>query len=114
MARSGHLVWTKSILRAISIYSMMADSLPPWATKEINAVCRKFLWVGKDAAVCGRCMVAWETCCRPTELGGLGITNLKLAGFALQTRWLLLKKTDGNRAWSELPIKADPQVQAFF
>jgi hypothetical protein len=44
----------------------------------------------------------------------LGITNLKLAGFALQTRWLLLKKTDGNRAWSELPIKADPQVQAFF
>lgn len=88
MARSGRLVWIKSVLRAIPIYSMMAYSLPPWARKEIDAICRKFFWVGKDASVRGRCMVAWETCCRPTELGGLGITDLKLAGYALQTWWL--------------------------
>jgi hypothetical protein len=29
MARSGRLVWIKSVLRAVPIYSMMADSLPP-------------------------------------------------------------------------------------
>jgi len=28
---------------------MMADNLPPWARKEIDPICRKFLWVGKDA-----------------------------------------------------------------
>lgn len=39
MARSGRLVWIKSVLRAIPIYSMMAESLPPWARKEIDAVC---------------------------------------------------------------------------
>jgi hypothetical protein len=108
MARSGRLVWIKSVLRAIPIYSMMADSLPPWARKEIDAVCQKFLWGGKDASVRGRCMVAWEACYRPTNLGGLGIYDLKLAGFALQTRWLWLQKTDDNRTWSELPIKVDP------
>ena len=69
---------------------MMADSLPPWATKEIDGICRKFLWVGNDASVHGKCMVAWGTACRPTELGGLEITDLKLAGYALQTRWLWL------------------------
>jgi hypothetical protein len=88
MARSGRLVWIKSVLRAIPIYYMRAENLPPWARREIDAIYRKFLWVGKDTSVCGKCMVAWEAICKPTELGGLGITDLKLAGFALQTRWL--------------------------
>jgi hypothetical protein len=114
MARSGRLVWTKSVLQVIPIYTMMADSLPPWARKEIDAICKKFLWVGKDAAVRGKCMVAGDTCCRSTELGGLGIPNLKLQGYALQTKWLWLQKTDNSRAWSQLPLRAEPEVLAFF
>ena len=43
-------------------------------------------------------MVAWPTVCRTIELGGLGISDLKLAGFALQTRWLWLQKVDQDRA----------------
>jgi hypothetical protein len=46
-------VWIKSVLRAVPIYSMIADSLPPWARKEIDAICRKFFWVGKDESVRG-------------------------------------------------------------
>jgi hypothetical protein len=59
-------------------------------------------------------MVAWEAVCKPTTLGGLGIYDLKLAGYVLQTIWLWLQKTDQERAWSQLPIKADTQVHAFF
>ena len=59
-------------------------------------------------------MVAWPTVCRPTELGGLGVSNLNLAGFALEARWLWLQKTDQDRAWSQLPIKTSPEVLAFF
>jgi integrase len=88
MTRSGRLVWIKSVLRAIPIYAMMADKLPPWARKEIDALCIRFLWVQKEASVHGKCMVAWSTACRPMELGGLGISDLKLAGYALQTWWL--------------------------
>jgi hypothetical protein len=40
MARSGRLVWIKSVLRAIPIYSMMVDCLLPWAVREIDAICR--------------------------------------------------------------------------
>jgi hypothetical protein len=58
--------------------------------------------------------VAWPTVCRPTKLGGLGISDLKLAGFALQTRWLWLQKVDQDRAWSQLPISTTPEVQEFF
>lgn len=59
-------------------------------------------------------MVPWPTVCKPTQLGGLGISDLKLQGFALQTRWLWLQKIDQDRAWSQLPIKTAPEVQAFF
>jgi hypothetical protein len=48
MARSGRLVWIKSVLSAVPIYSMIADGLPPWATKEIDSICRRFLWAVKD------------------------------------------------------------------
>lgn len=93
---------------------MMAENLPAWARKEIDAICRCFFWVGADQSVRGRCMVAWPICCRPTELGGLGISDIRLAGYALQTRWLWLQKTDHDRAWSQLPIKTCTEVQAFF
>lgn len=114
MARGGRLVWIKSVLRAVPVYAMMADSLPLWAIREIDAICRKFLWVGKEESIRGRCLVAWKTACRPTELGGLGIADLRLARFALQTRWLWLQKTDSDRAWSSLPLNVDTEVQAFF
>jgi hypothetical protein len=93
---------------------MMAENLPAWARKEIDTICRKFFWSGTDQSVQGKCMVAWQSCCRPTDLGGMGITNIKLAGYALQTRWLWLQQADHDRAWSQLPIRTCPQVQAFF
>ena len=70
MARSGRLVWVKSVLRAVPIYAMTADSLPPWARKEMDAICRKFFWAGRDESIHGKCMVAWEAMCRPSQLGG--------------------------------------------
>jgi hypothetical protein len=114
MARSGRLVWIKSVLSAVPIYSMIAQGLPPWATKEIDSICRRFLWAGKDGAVRGRCMVAWQTCTRPKELGGLGITDLRLAGLAFEAKWIRLQRTYHERAWSELPLKSSPRALAFF
>jgi hypothetical protein len=58
MARSGRLVWIKSVLRAVPIYLMMADSLPPWVLKEIDKICRRFLWAGGDSSIQGKTMVA--------------------------------------------------------
>jgi len=83
MNRSGRLIWVKSVLRSVPIYAMMAENLPPWVAKEIDSICRKFFWSGTDQSVRGRCMVAWKTCCRPTHLGGLGISDLRLTGNAL-------------------------------
>jgi hypothetical protein len=55
-------------------------------------------------------MVVWPAVCKPIEFGGLGVSDLKLQGYALQAHWLWLQKTDNVRAWSELPIKTAPEV----
>jgi hypothetical protein len=93
---------------------MIADGLQPWAWQEIDSICRKFLWAGKDGSVRGKCMVAWQTCTQPKEIGGLGITDLRLAGTAFEAKWLWLQKTDQDRAWSELPLRTSPEAAAFF
>jgi len=38
MARSGRLVWIKSVLRTVLIYAMMAENLLAWSRKEIDAI----------------------------------------------------------------------------
>lgn len=58
--------------------------------------------------------VTWPTACRPTELGGLGIIDLKLARIAVQSRWLWPQRMGANGARAQLSIKAAPKVHAFF
>jgi hypothetical protein len=59
-------------------------------------------------------MVAWKTCTCPKDIGGLGISDLKLAVTAFEAKWLWLQKTDRDRAWAELPLKLTDKARAFF
>jgi len=51
LSRSGRLVWVKSVLTAVPLYAMMADHLPGWDRKEIEAAYRRFFWAGDDRSV---------------------------------------------------------------
>ncbi|XP_072146649.1 uncharacterized protein [Setaria viridis] len=114
MNKSGRLTLVKSTLSSMPVYLSMSDKLPPWVIKQLDGIRRNFLWTGKDTAVRGKNVVAWPTVCRPTIYGGLGVVDLKLAGYALRTRWLWLQKVDEGRSWSALQIHIEPEVQAFF
>ena len=76
------------VLTAMLIYLVMAIDLPQWAIKAIDKIRRSYLWRGRKEARGGHCLVAWEIACSPTELGGLGISNLRNLGWALRARWL--------------------------
>jgi len=78
MDKSSRLVLVKSTLMAAWIYAVMADKLPPWVRTEIDAICRKFLWVGHKQSIRGKCTVAWPVVTTPAVFGGLGVVNLKL------------------------------------
>lgn len=92
MNRAGRLTTVKVVMSSICVHTLISLKIPDWVFKEIDKRRRGFLWEGKQEARCGHCLVAWTTACRPTDFGGLGIPDLRLASFALRLRWLWLKK----------------------
>jgi len=51
---------------------------------------------------------------RPIDLGGLGIHNLEIMGWALQMCWLWIEKTKPNRPWVGLQIPVHSNTASMF
>ena len=98
MNMAGRATWVRFVLSALPIHVLIALNVPKWFIKAINKIRRAFLWKGRREVQGGCCLVAWEKVQRPLELGGLGIPNLEIMGWALQVRWLWLRKTDASKS----------------
>lgn len=112
--RSGRVALTKSTLSAIPVYLSIALGLPAWAIKAMEKLMKAFVWQETTAVTGGQCVVAWKKVCRPTSMGGLGIPDLKLQGYALRLRWEWLRRTDATRTWVDLPANSEPIIASFF
>jgi hypothetical protein len=92
---------------------LVADA-PCWLLEEIGKWLRSFLWTGKEKALGGQCLVAWNNVCQPHCFRGLGIKDFKLQGLALRVRWEWLRRTDTNRTWQGLPMLIDTHAREVF
>jgi len=106
---AGRMALISATLCAVPVHTMITVCLSPWAVKAIDKVRRAFLWSGTESVNAGRCRVAWMTCSRPKQLGGLGISDLRRAGVALRVRWLWRERLEGCAS-----AQADPAALALF
>jgi hypothetical protein len=114
MNRAGRLIMVRSVLTATAIHHLIAIDLPKWVINAIDKKRRGFLWKGQEQANGGNCLMSWEKVQRSLELGGLGIHNLEILGWALRIRWLWPRRTDPNRLWAGLPISVPSKARAMF
>jgi hypothetical protein len=108
--KEGRLVLVNSVVSARAVHQMVVAEAPTWLLEEINRWMRSFFWAGKDRVNGGQCLVAWESICKPKEMGGLGIKCLRLQGLALRVRWCWLRRTDPDRHWQGLPGLIDKEA----
>ena len=94
---AGRVALVKATLSAIPIHTSIALCLSPWAIQAIDKLRRAFIWAGANTVAGGKCKVAWVKVCRPKELGGLGISDLRRVGIALRVRWVWRDRIEGRR-----------------
>jgi hypothetical protein len=90
---AGRTTLVKTVLSSIPIYLQIVLHCPKWVIKAIETILQGFLWKGRNDIKGGHCLVGWQRVCQAPELGGLGIHNLEVNGWALNMRWLWLRKT---------------------
>lgn len=93
---AGRTALVKAILSAIPIHTSIALCLSPWAIDTIDRLRRGFVWAGSSTVAGGRCRVSWLIVCRPRELGGLGISDLRCTGVTLRVRWVWRDRCNGR------------------
>ena len=110
LTNAGRVLLTKVTLSAIPVHVSIACCLSSWAISQIDKRRRAFLWSGNDTVSGGKCRLAWETVCRPTYLGGLGVLDLRYFGYALRLRWEWLRRAEPQCCWVNLPARLENTV----
>jgi hypothetical protein len=114
MAARDQLV--KSVLTSVVTYHMTIFNLPKWLIKKIDKFRRNFFWKGKKGVgnKGDACLVKWDIACRPKDLGGLSIHNLKCFGRALHQRWFWYHWTYDSKPWQGMPLPCNDQDLTLF
>ena len=72
----GRVTLINSILMGVFNFWATIFILPQRVIREIERLCRNYLW-GADDAYRKILFVAWEKVCQPKKNGGLGIRNME-------------------------------------
>jgi hypothetical protein len=111
---AGMMVLAKTTLSAIPVHMSIALCLSLWALDQIDKQRRAFIWCGEQTVSGGRCKVAWKMVCKPRQLGGLGVVDLRRAGIALRALWEWKRWVDQNKNWGSLHKSNEKMVSAIF
>ena len=103
-----------SVLLAIPIFALTAIKPAARVLKEIDKICRRFLWAQEEKLSGGKCKVNWQTVCPPIEFGGLGVIGSAKFARALRLRWLWLSWDEFDRPWAGFPLPCDDHDRQLF
>lgn len=98
LSMAGRRVLVQSSLATVPTYSMQSMALPASTFKEIDKICRNFLWVHSEDTRKIR-TVSWSEVCKPRDEGGGGLRKARHfnMAFLMKLGWQLLN--NDNKLW---------------
>lgn len=95
MSYAGRLELLRSVIGGITNFWSSVFCLPKKVMKQVETLCRTFLWTGSTYAS-RKSLVAWQGVCLPKSYGGLNIRNLALWGQVCLAKhlWAISLKKD--------------------
>ena len=82
----GRICLLKSVFTTIPLFYLSIFKAPIAVYNKISSIQRKFLWAwGKQSKSIS--LVSWDNVCKPLELGGLGVKDMKNFNVALLAKW---------------------------
>ena len=95
LSYAGRLELIKSVINSLNNFWLSAFVLPKGCIKEIEKLCRDYLW-SSSPDTRGNAKVAWYDLCLPKSEGGIGLRNLSLWNKALTLRLVWLQFSGSN------------------
>ncbi|KAK2649334.1 hypothetical protein Ddye_016823 [Dipteronia dyeriana] len=110
LSLAGRATLIRSVITDSFVHSFMVYKWPAFLTKMVTKKIRNFLWTG-SCEECKLVGVAWNRCCRPYALGGLGLKDLALLNDSLLRKltWKLI--TSNNFPFTFLRKRYIRQLQ---
>lgn len=95
LSMAGRVTLCKSVISALPIYIMQSTLLPKSICKDIEKLCRNFVW-GDSESHKKIHLVNWQQLCQPLSNGGFGLKNMKAMNDALLLKlaWGLIADKD--------------------
>jgi hypothetical protein len=84
----GWELMVKTMLSTMTTYFLTIYKMPKWGIQKIDKFRKSFLGKDSDNIKGGHCLVNWQTCLRPRNLGGLGIKDLDKFSRAFRLHWM--------------------------
>ncbi|KAJ1693493.1 hypothetical protein LUZ63_010191 [Rhynchospora breviuscula] len=101
LSHAGRLILIKSVLMSVPVYFMSIEVLPKGLIKQMDSLIAKFFW-GKSDQTRYMSFVSWAKICKDTNMGGLGVRQLKLFGDALFMKLIWDMMSNGNKMWVQV------------
>ncbi|KAG8647150.1 hypothetical protein MANES_09G048028v8 [Manihot esculenta] len=104
LSMAGRTTLVKSVLSSLPIYPMQCNLLSVSLCKEMEQVCRDFIWQGSNQSLKVH-LVAWDILKRPRDHGGLGIRDFSTMNKALLGKLAWRAMENDDCLWTKCFIK---------
>jgi len=101
ISMAGRLCLIKSVLSALPLYYLSFFKMPKGVSNKLLRIQRNFLW-GWGSEAKKIAWVKWEKICKPKEVGGLDIRDIRLFNVALLAKWKWRLGMEDKGLWKQV------------